>query len=559
MKAKTILLFLLCSFLMYSQNLSVRAGHPVYDFLNKLRVKGVLPYYDDVVLPLTRSDILSELKVVQKKKINLSALEIAQLNFYLDWFSSDTQKGNSFFSEDSFKLTNHFFNETENYAYLYHDSLVTFSVAPIVTFKDVYLKSPVSDKLSSLLISYGGAFSFEYDSWFSGYLEAWNGFQGGSRTAALTDQRVAQSYSFNKTGLSYFDQTTGYLTLKKGIFKLQLGRERILWGADRLNPMIFSQSSQTFDFVKFDFSYKHFTYTFLHGWLVQPTNTAYIDSLGYDVKTRNSKYIVSQRFGFQPLPNLSIGVGQQLIYANRPVELAYLTPFIFLESAQRSLNDLDNGFLNFDVRYRPQNGIELNGTLTLDDLNFEFLKKGKWNSAGNRLAWQTGFTISNPILPEQFVVMGDYMQIRPYTYSHPNGGESLTYTNNGFPLGVSLQPNSAMITLKGIYEISPKLALSLQYKNIKHGDNVVDANGTVVTNVGGDVLTSYRKYFASDGPNVSLFDGVVTTSQLYQFTLQYLLSYNLNLLGDLSYLQNKSDTKEKTSLSIFVQLNYNFF
>ena len=548
--------FLVFSTLTFSQNLSINPNHPVYDFLKQLRVKNILTNYDDVVLPLTRGEIYSELQTAKDSLHLLSESDKEKLSFFLRYFPSVRKVDNSFWGSDSLTLKQHFFSNQENFAYLDQDSLFTFTFAPIVTTKNILLDNSNEKGSSSFLVTYGGAFSLEYDDWFACYLEAWNGFHAGSRIASQTDQRVNQSFSFNHTGLNYFDQTSGYVTLKKSIFKLQVGRERVLWGVSRFEQSILNNTSQMFDFVKFDISYKQFSYKYLHGWLVQPTVTTYVDSLRYNVKSKNSKYIVTSRLGYQPFANLSLGIGQTIIYGNRPVELAYLNPFLLWESAQRSLNDLDNSFLHFDARYRPWNGLEMNGTFTFDDINFNFLKKDKWNSAGNRIAWQLGFAASVPFLSERLMVYGGHVQIRPYTYSHPNGGEALTYTNNGFPLGLDLQPNSAMTSIKLVYDFSAKLSSYFLLRHKIHGDNILDKDGNVIRNVGGSILLSTRFF----DPQVAYFlDGEKVITDSYKMNLRYLVSYNLNVVLEGDYIRVAKVNNTTTTFFSSLQINYNFY
>ncbi len=557
MNTKNIWFFyLMFPILTFSQNLSVQTKNPVYDYLNQLRVKNILPQYEDVVLPLTRGEISDQLQKIKNSPFTLSFVDKEKLNLFLQYFPSPRKSNNSFFCNDSFLLKQHFLSGEENFAYLYQDSLISFSIAPIVTTKNIFIKDKNYQGRSAFLITYGGAFALEYSDWFAAYLEAWNGFQTGDRTASMTDQRVQQSFSFNQTKINYFDQTSGYVTLKKDIFKLQIGRERILWGVDRFDQSILNETPQAFDFVKFDISYKQVSYKYLHGWLIQPTRSEFIDSLRYNVKQREPKYIVTSRIGYQPFSNISFGVGQTIIYANRPLELAYLNPFLLWESAQRSLNDLDNSFLHFDSRYRPFNGFEINGTLTLDDVNFNFLKKDKWNSIGNRFAWQMGFIATAPVLFERVTLYADYVQIRPYTFSHPNGGEELTYTNNGFPLGLDLQPNTAMTSFKVVYDFTEKLSSSFLFRHLIHGDNIYDASGGLVRNVGGDIYLSAR-YF---DPNIALFlDGARVTTNLYNLNVRYLVSYNINILlqGQYSRYVKMKDVKEAFLASL--QINYNFY
>ena len=64
-------LFLSCSYqvLLYSQIENIPAGHPVYLFLKKMQVQGVINDYNDVIIPLSRKkiiELLSEVEIYQK-------------------------------------------------------------------------------------------------------------------------------------------------------------------------------------------------------------------------------------------------------------------------------------------------------------------------------------------------------------------------------------------------------------------------------------------------------------------------------------------------------------
>ena len=88
-----------------------------------------------------------------------------------------------------------------------------------------------------------------------------------------------------------------------------------------------------------------------------------------------------------------------IIYANRPFEAAYLNPFLFWESAQRSRGDLDNSFLSVDVRYKIMNGMEASASMIWDDILFSVLFKGEFDKVNNRSTWKTGMILTNPVCP----------------------------------------------------------------------------------------------------------------------------------------------------------------
>ena len=69
--------------------------------------------------------------------------------------------------------------------------------------------------------------------------------------------------------------------------------------------------------------------------------------------------------------------------------------------------------------------------------------------------------------------------------------------------------------------------------------------GNLVKNVGGSILLSYRK--DTDPPVANFLDGEKVTTNLYELTFRYLLSYNLNIVfrGEYStYTKIKNDKKK---------------
>ncbi len=112
------------------------------------------------------------------------------------------------------------------------------------------------------MLRYGGIVKVNYKDWFAGYLNAAEGVQFNNREIALNDKNVRQSFTFNQSKLNYYDNTEGYILVNKGIFNLEFGRERNLWGTGYIDKMVLSNNPQTFDFLKFEIAYKSLKYEF---------------------------------------------------------------------------------------------------------------------------------------------------------------------------------------------------------------------------------------------------------------------------------------------------------
>jgi hypothetical protein len=515
-------------------------------------VKGNLEKYDDIVLPLSKQRVINLLKEIDSHYNRLSSAEIEFLCRMEVRLGMKENNPDSYLKEFPGKFIENFQKYNEKHLYAYRDSVAKMNIDLFGDITHIY-----SHKFEdySLLLNLGGHIYGSYSDWLGFLVEGSNGTQYHNRQVAELDPRVKSSFTFNHTKINFFDNTQGYVRLQKDNVNLQLGRERILWGNGYVNRMILSDNPPLFDFLRFNISYKSLRYDFLHAWLVQPYETIHVDSITGDVRQKGSKYLAISRLGFNPYSNLDFGLTQMIIYANRPFEAAYLNPFLFWESAQRSLGDLDNSFLSFDVRYKIANGIETSGSMIWDDILFSVLFKGEIAKVNNRSAWQVGLMLTNPILPSNLNLKIEYLQIRPYTFSHPDIGEALTYTNNSYILGANIQPNSTALSAELNYLMNGNWQFQLSYTHTLHGNNYYDENGNLIRNVGGNIFDNLNWYSSFVAP---LLDGDLEKIDNLTLKIQNEILYGiyLNLILNSSFINTSSTSSSQ--YSILSQLKFYF-
>ena len=515
-------------------------------------LKGALINYDDVILPLSKERVAGYLKEIDSRQELLTASEKELLCRMETKLGIKKEAAGSYFRNFPTGFIDNYRQYNEKHLYTYRDSIVTFNVDLTGDLTYIY-----SEKYNdySFLLNAGGQFYGSYSNWLGFLLEGSNGSQYYNRKVAEIDPRVKTSFTFNHTGLNFFDYTQGYIRLQKDDVNLQLGRERVLWGSGYINRMILSNNPPLFDFIKFGIKYKSLSYDFMHAWLVQPFETIHIDSLTGDIRQKGSKYLAISRFGVNPFPELKLGISQMIIYANRPFEAAYLNPFLFWESAQRTLGDLDNSFLSLDARYKILDGIEISTSVIFDDILFSALFKGKFDKVDNRSAWQAGIIMTDPIMPSNTSLKIEYLQIRPYTFSHPDIGEALTYTNNSFILGTNLQPNSTQLSLSLDYLLTAQWEIGLSYSHTLHGKNFYDANGRLIRNVGGNIFENLTIY---DSDTASLLDGEQERKEEIYLSIRNEILYGvyLDLIFNSSF--SRSANMSRSDYSIYSQLRFSF-
>lgn len=505
-------------------------------------VNGIISNYDDIVLPLSRKQVIDFLDEIQAKEEELSSIDREKLyRFQLKFGKFESQSSVQFFDDFPEKFLENAGSEKEKHLYKFRDENIVFVVDPVLNLSNLY-SSKI--KRGSTLFSFGGKSIGSYRNWFGFYVQATNGLVFGDRTTAALDQRVNQSFTFNDTKINYFDETEGYLRLENDFANFQLGRERILWGSGQINKLILSDTPPKFDFIKLNLKYKSLRYDFIHGWLVMKPEFI---KLGEDIsKEKRSKYIAISRLGINPSNNFSLGISQIVIYANRAFEAAYLNPFLFWESAQRSLNDLDNSLISFDGRYKIINGIIVNAAAIFDDINFGRLFKGEWAGHNNGFAWQSGITLASPLLPQNLFINVEYLQLRPYIFSHWGYKEALTYTNNGYMLGVDLHPNSTRFSFDIAYNLTSRMSLGIRYFYSLHGNNEYDSLGNRTRNVGGNI---FEYYTLTDSTFAYLLDGVLEKEHRLRF------DFNWELLNSIYF----NFAFEHRANSLLPRMNYNAF
>ena len=68
---------------------NVPAGHPVYTFLKRMSVKGLIERYSETVIPLGRREVAGFLAATEVRRAELSEAEAAWLDDYLSEFHYD--------------------------------------------------------------------------------------------------------------------------------------------------------------------------------------------------------------------------------------------------------------------------------------------------------------------------------------------------------------------------------------------------------------------------------------------------------------------------------------
>jgi hypothetical protein len=517
---------------------NVPVGHPVYAFLKRMELKGVIAKYHDAVLPLSRREISKYIveEIVPKSYTELTAVEAGQLRDFFQEFIFDSGPFFSmncmppdtlpFVQDVPLSFLESILSDQEKHLYSYSDQSLSLIVDGLARLDARRSTGNSLGGENATIAEFGGRIRGTILGSLGYYIEGTNAQFWGSRDVLYRDRHIRQAYTLGIVNARNYDFVEGYIRYDAGIVSAQVGRERIQWGNGYGDRMIMSDNVRVFDFIRADAQYKSVKYTFMHGWLLGKKSL-----LAYSLPTDSTalftepvvadKYVAAHRIEVS-FPHLfDIGFQEMAIYSNRSVDLAYLNPVTLIESAQRSREERDNILWSFDVQLHPVNNLEGHAGIVLDDINFPKWGTGSWE---NRYAYQLGLMAVDPLVPD-LTLCAEYTRVQPFTFSHGRSREN-DYGSFGSILSHHIGPNADSWFFRGDYLLTYRLGCSLSVELIRKGENILDANGFLVENAGGDFLQPRRN---GDPEEFEFLSGTLVRTRRIQAYLTWEMIHQFHL------------------------------
>jgi len=508
--------FLLLTPYCFPQQENVPIDHQVYAFIKEMSVKNILGFIHDDNPNLSRAEVKKYLETIAVQSNELSQTEKKLLKKYQDEFYDDKADSTNTFqlfgSEAGFSKTgNDFFSDKLKYVYAYRGEGVNYylnvlgravfgqNFKPFINNSWLYdigfrFRGTLFDKLGySLTVQKGGV-------------------SGSSVFAPTLDPRLRYNFKYveNFENISNYDFTEGYLRyytepLKDMSLSFQIGREKIKFGYGYGSKLVLSGDHPVLDFVKINFDYGVFSFTSLHA------STA--GEFNIDRELNYTKFIAMNRFKLHFNNVIEFGLGENIIYSGRGIDLAYLNPFAFYKFEEMSLQDRDNGALWLDFQTHFIKNFELQGTYFLDDNPLGNLQD--FSNFINKTGYQLGAFWYSPFSISDLSIVLEYTRIRPYVYTHNNPKN--TYTAWNQILGHRIGPNSDEIFTRVAYNINEWIRFNFEYQYIRHGENIYNSQGALSFNAGGDAFVPHRDNI--DPVQIEFLDGERINTNI--FTLDF--------------------------------------
>ena len=518
---------------------NVPVNNQVYEFLDRMGVKGILPLYSNSMIPISRKEAAEFLLKIDERRNELNSVEIEFLEKFKQEFMHeiDPTKENPAVLFGGSSLDD-LISDKEKYLYDFRDSLVSFYMEFIGSFEHRQISGDSYGSAHSTFEEHGGRIRGTIKNRLGYYLQATNGTMFGNRAFALSDPRLRGNVKFKDLNSPYFDFTEAYLRADLDWFNLQFGREYSLIGTGYSDRLLMSDHAPVIDFLKLDFQYKSVRFVSIHG--------ALVDSAASSSRIDN-KYLALHRIQFSLFDRLNIGVSEMIIYRRSALDLAYLNPINFYKSSEHSLRDKDNAFLNFDLEFFPIHNYKFYGTWLIDDIDFKKMGSGWW---GNEFGWQCGTYISGLAGQSNLDAVIEYTRIEPYVYSNRITGNE--YSTNGISIGHHLEPNSDEWFIQLRYYPCSQFRMWGTYAGVRHGENIL-TDGSIV-NVGGDVLAGHRD---GDAETAKFLDGNRVRNDKIQLGVVYEPITNFFISGIYEITQTKNYAAGGKNLDHYASIKFN--
>ena len=496
---------------------NVPASHPVYDFLRRMEVQRVLPQYHGTVIPLSREKVGEYVAKVYEQSDRLSSTDRDLAAVYFVEFAFDIdgrlRRTATLFSGDSSEAgPRGIFTNRQKYLYTWHDtSGNSMFIDGIVSYehRSRYNNGDIDhgrSRPSLNLVDLGGRVRGTLGGRFGYYLKGANMMVKGDRQFAREDNRIVHSHSYRRSGEDFAEYSSAYIRYDAGIAGIQLGRERVQWRESLGESLFLSSNAPLFNFLRIDLSYGAINYNYIHGTVLFHN---YRD-------IEENKYFVANRFEFSLFDNrLQMALNQTTMYSRSVPEIGYLIPFNILEATERNLGDRDASMIGFDIALRPVRNFEVKTGMLFDDIHFDKSFTGRWN---NMWSVHMGFIYTHLFGIPDVDLIANYTRIEPHVYSH-HRDPYVHHEHDGFVLGHPLGPNSDEWYAALTYRPGWQWRVSFEFFRQRQGDNIVDEDGTVIRNVGGDIYFPWRR--GIDPVEKQFLDGILTGQHTMRLQVRY--------------------------------------
>lgn len=513
-----VFMFSVC-FSLKAQVVYENPEHEIVNFLNRQAQKGNISI-DDYIQPLTRKEISRIL--TQLDSVSLTIIEKKELQFYHKEFS----EFNTLLPEETSLIKK---DQADRFRFLSvkkDDFILRFD--PIFTLETTQSPNQNIVKQSHGVSFYGYAGKrFSFQASFRDITEAGNGIDSLKNFSPETGIVRTQNLDPNAKKLNYSD-IRGYISYAWNNGAISLGKDQNIYGYGENGRIALSNKAPSYPFLRLDYQpLKWLKFNYVHAWLQSGIiDSAAIYNKGNDVYDSNrdifiSKFLVTHSLNFLPINNLTVSIGESMVYSDR-LDATYFIPVLFFKAydqykSRYNINAGSNGQFFFMASSRNHiKNTHLYTTLFIDEIRTTTIfDKAR---SRNQLGYNVGGSITDLGIP--YLTLGlEYTRINPFVYK--NLIPSQTYQNQESNLGDWMGSNADRIIAYIKYTPFPRFKTSINYQNVRKGDE-----GTVE-----------QQYFAM--PQPAFLFNLQRTQSIYNITASYEWINGLYINASLSNINNQ--------------------
>lgn len=475
-----IICFMLCISLLKAQVVFVPLDDEVYNFLERLEIKGMTEKCYNMTKPISREEVAEYLLNIRQgeKYVELSSLEKDKLNDFLSKEYVEEVKRISRKSSSGQHLQED--NSTSSwdplqFPYTFHDDKSFLAFMPLLRFKYNYNTSDSSffDKNNQRITGGGEMYGYLGDDigfYFYGVNNAEKGNSYDIQKLDSPEQGTGWVGTFEDS--KTYEEVDAYVSFSTRYIDFIFGRYSNYWTNGARGSLILSNKPPSYPQIMLKTGFSDWLrFTYFHGWLeseIIDDSLSYIMEWGEDETLERrffeKKYVVAHRLEIVPLDNLKFGFSELLYYGERNPEPVYFIPIILFWSAQHYTNDQDNLQIGIDAEWIPFDFLKLYGSVMIDEIKLS--KMFDKDEARNQLGFQAGAYFVEPFLPGlDFRI--EYTRLNPWTYTHKFPINEATSEN--YVMGYWTGQNADNLFLGIYYQPNARMQTSLNFEHYRKG------------------------------------------------------------------------------------------
>ena len=485
----SIFLIILCCGL-WAQNIPVALNYTkVYDYIDELITDGIV-VNQTALRPYTRNQIADMLMQAQKADSLLSDRQRNELKFYLNEFALE----NEMMVDNYIQYTDHRTFSLSlvdpQFSYKSLNNMFKFRIRPI-------LGADITGSKKGVLVQRWWGAEVQMDIakhlsiWGSLRDNSWNGnwlnkdyypssgsriygariHYGASQVMPALSPLAGVQYKEASYGGDFSDSKGG-INLYSWWGSIGIQRENISWGNAYHSSNILSGRNPAVPMITLQLTpCRWFQFDYFHAWLVSnvlDSTTYYLENTTQGVNALPNyrpynKFMAANMFTFTPIKQLSVSLGNSIVYAEQTIQAAYLIPIAFYKSLDhlltkgiRTQNQNSQAFASISLR--PVNHLHLYGSFFIDEIKFSRFKPSE--PENNPISYLVGFNWSGwPI--NGLSLRGEFM--RSYIACYTHSIDVLTWESNSYNMGHYMGDNAQSIYGELAYRPVRGLLLKLSY------------------------------------------------------------------------------------------------